>query len=51
MIMYNNSTSTSQQKGVGANPSAFDQLRVCGPGAESLEAIDIWWFKTILIRF
>ena len=33
-----------------AGGAAFDQLGG-GPGAEPLEAIDFWWFKTILIRF
>ena len=34
---------------VQAGGAAFDQLG--GPGAEPLEAIDFWRFKTILIRF
>ena len=35
---------------VQAGGAAFDQLGG-GPGAEPLEAIDFWRFKTILIRF
>ena len=34
---------------VRAGGAAFNQLG--GPGAEPLEAIDFWRFKTILIRF